>query len=129
MLGLAIFLYRSKHKLPSAEKNQTSSKSEASADLDLPPVDAVEVRLGINLTPFAASELSPIQERISMFRQQFANDAGLVLPRVRFRDDPRMTSNAYEIAIFGVATAQGEVLPDRTLAILPGADAKKNSRA
>jgi flagellar biosynthesis protein FlhA len=64
-------------------------------------------------------------DRIAAFRKQHALDSGLLLPRVRFRESPKLGPNAYEITIFGVAVAQGEILKDRFLAIHAGGEARK----
>jgi flagellar biosynthesis protein FlhA len=44
----------------------------------------------------------------------------VVLPPVRVRDDKRMAPTRYELRIFGSRVADGEVHPDRLLAINPG---------
>jgi flagellar biosynthesis protein FlhA len=53
-------------------------------------------------------------------RKQYAFDMGVVLPLVRVRDESRLGANRYEMWIFGARVADGEIFPDRLLAINPG---------
>lgn len=50
----------------------------------------------------------------------YALEMGVVLPAVRVRDEKRQAPNRYEIRIFGTRVADGEVHPERLLAINPG---------
>src|SRR5690606_3319117 len=49
-----------------------------------------------------------------------ALETGLVLPRIRAKDDKRIASNRYEIRVHDAKTSGGEILVDRALAIDPG---------
>jgi len=48
----------------------------------------------------------------------------MVLPRVRFKDAPRLGPNRYEILLDGVPCARGEARVDRLLAIHPAGDTR-----
>ena len=63
-------------------------------------------------------------ERIAAFRKQHAQEYGIVLPRVRFRDAARLQPNRYEIVLDGVPCAKGEARVDRILAIHPAGDVR-----
>lgn len=89
------------------------------------PIEPVEVRLGVALVPMMETEQAMFMERIATFRKQYALESGLVLPSVRFREGSRLAPNAYEIVIFGVAVARGEIVRDRLLAIHPGGETPK----
>ena len=67
-------------------------------------------------------------DRIVAFRKQYALDVGFVMPKVRIRDVHTLEPNAYQICIFGVTVASGELLPDRTLAIHRGGDTRQSLR-
>ena len=67
-------------------------------------------------------------DRIVAFRKQYALDVGFVVPKVRIRDVHTLEPNAYQICIFGVTVAAGELLSDRTLAIHRGGDARQGLR-
>jgi flagellar biosynthesis protein FlhA len=63
-------------------------------------------------------------ERIKLFRKQHAQDLGLVLPRVRFKDAVRLGPDRYEICIDGVPVARGEARTAQWLAIHPSGDVR-----
>ncbi|GAB2842796.1 flagellar biosynthesis protein FlhA [Pseudoduganella ginsengisoli] len=89
------------------------------------PLEAVEVQLGVNLVAMLDTEQAVFMERIATFRKQYAAESGLVLPSVRFRPGSRLAADAYEIHVFGVSAAKGELMRGRLLAIHPGGDAPK----
>ena len=83
-------------------------------------VDPVEIVIGASLVGVVGEEGRILAEKLTSIRKQYALDMGVVLPLVRVRDDRRLLPNRYEICIFGARVAEGEVLPDRLLAINPG---------
>lgn len=85
-------------------------------------VEPIEVAIGARWASYVAEPGSLFMERIATFRKQYANEFGMVLPRVRFKDMPRLGADRYEIVIDGVMRAKGEARLDRTLAIHPGGD-------
>lgn len=87
-------------------------------------VDPVEVHLGSNWVALINQPASVLMERISAFRKQHAQEFGLVLPRVRFKDAPRLSADRYEIHLDGVLAGKGEARSDRILAIHPTGDTK-----
>lgn len=82
-------------------------------------VEPVEVHVGSAWAALVSQETSPLIDRISNFRKQHANDLGLILPKVRFKDSPKLQADRYEIHIDGVICGRGEVRLDRLLAIHP----------
>lgn len=88
-------------------------------------IEAIEVRFGTQLLPVFEGEEAVFNERISTFRKQYAQESGLVLPSIRFRSTPKLGQQEYEIAVYGVTVARGELQLDRTLAIHSGGDQKK----
>lgn len=88
-------------------------------------IEAVEAQLGTDLVPMLETDQALFMERIAAFRKQYAIESGLVLPSVRFRAGARLGANGYEILVFGVAVAKGDLMRDRILAIAPGAEAPK----
>jgi flagellar biosynthesis protein FlhA len=85
-------------------------------------VDPAEVTIGSGLIPLVGEEGRILAEKLSSIRKQFALDMGVVLPLVRVRDEKRQAPNRYEIKLFGTRVAEGEVHPDRLLAINPGGE-------
>ncbi|MEO6936633.1 MAG: flagellar biosynthesis protein FlhA [Collimonas sp.] len=87
-------------------------------------VEPIEVNVGRHWVPLVNQAGSLFMERIATFRKQHAQEFGIVLPRVRFKDTSRLGADQYEIHLDGVLTARGEARADRLLAIHPGGDVK-----
>ena len=83
------------------------------------PVEPIEMRVGSHWASTIAREGSLFMDRIASFRKQHAQDLGVVLPRVRFKDTPRIGTDHYEIWVDGVMVGKGESRMDRLLAIHP----------
>jgi flagellar biosynthesis protein FlhA len=96
------------------EEGAEGDQDEAYANLAIEPI---EVQLGVHLAPLLQGEQSLSLERMAAFRRQYALESGMVLPPVRFLDGAKLAPDAYEIAIFGVVVARGEILRDHILAI------------
>jgi flagellar biosynthesis protein FlhA len=87
-------------------------------------VEPIEVHLGSRWVSLVHQPGSVFMERISTFRKQHAQEFGLVLPRVRFKDSARLSADRYEIHLDGVMVGKGEARADRLLAIHPAGDMK-----
>ena len=126
---VAWYLYRSSAKRgatdPALDGNGSVGESEKIGEekIDDPyaalRVEPVEVHIGSNWTALVNQPASVLMERITTFRKQHANELGLVLPRVRFKDSVRLGGDKYEIHIDGVICGRGEARADRLLAIHP----------
>jgi flagellar biosynthesis protein FlhA len=122
---IAWFCFTLLKKAPKEVQSDSAEKSkpqDANAYEQL-SIEAVEVQIGVALVPMIETEQAIFNERIAAFRKQYAQESGLVLPNVRFKSGTRLTANAYEIAVFGVVVAKGELLRDRLLAVSPGGNA------
>jgi flagellar biosynthesis protein FlhA len=86
-------------------------------------VEPIEVLVGATLAPLVGGDKTVFMDRIAAVRRQYALDAGMVLPRVRFRESPQLDANSYEITVFGVTIGRGEVMIEHTLAIRASNDA------
>ena len=58
-------------------------------------------------------------DRIVIFRRQYAQEMGLVIPSIRLRDSSALNTNQYVIKIKGEEVAKGEILVDYYLALEP----------
>ena len=119
--GLLFWFARKKLAAPT-QSTDAADKSATPAD-DLyraMQVDAVEIVIGAALMPVVGENGEALAEKLSGIRKQFALDMGVVMPLVRVRDDKRLSPNRYEVRVFGARVSEGEVFPDRLLAINPG---------
>jgi flagellar biosynthesis protein FlhA len=64
-------------------------------------------------------------ERIQRVRQNVAADVGIIMPKVRIRDNIRLDQNGYRIKIADVSVAEGHVQPGMLLAMEAGATSGK----
>ncbi len=94
---------------------------------EIQPVEPVEVFVGRAWTNTVHTTGSVFLERIAALRRQHADEFGLVLPRIRFRDAARLAADAYEIHIDGALVARGHAPEHRLLAIHPAGDMRSIS--
>jgi flagellar biosynthesis protein FlhA len=124
--SLSLFAFRTRREQAEQESAAAAQKTAAEEDVYASlSVEALEVKVGQNLIKLVSGSDVQLMDRIVAFRKQYALDAGFVVPKVRIRDDHRLEPNAYQICIYGVTIAAGEILPDRTLAIHPGGEIQK----
>lgn len=115
-----------KNKLVSKEfGSETQTETEYFRNIDnvyeLLAVDAIEMNFGYSIIPLVdQTNGSNFVDRLVMFRKQFAQDMGMVIPAVRLRDDGSLNPNQYVIKIRGEEIARGEILVDYVLALDPG---------
>ena len=83
-------------------------------------VEPIEMEFGYSLIPLVdEASGGNLMNRIVIFRRQFAQEMGFVVPSVRLRDSSRLTANQYVVKIKGEEIARGEVLVDYYLALQP----------
>lgn len=130
ILGVALVVRRLKKTEPITETEpgeEALPESGGGREEDLYGslmVEPVEVNLGRHWTQVLNHSGSQIRERLSSFRKQHALEFGVVLPRVKFRDDARMPPDRYEIILDGVSCAKVDAPVDRILAIHPTGDVR-----
>lgn len=83
-------------------------------------VEPVEMEFGYSLIPLADESVGGrLISRIVIFRRQYAQDMGFVIPSIRLRDSSGLSTNQYCIKIKGEEVAKGEILVDYFLALEP----------
>lgn len=85
-------------------------------------VEPVEVHMSANWASIAQQPQGLFMERLAAFRKQYAQELGMVLPKVRFRESAKLGVNRYEIAVDGVTVARGEARMQQWLAIHPSGE-------
>jgi flagellar biosynthesis protein FlhA len=91
--------------------------------MNLLGVDPLELEIGYGLIPLVGDERAEnLLRRVTAIRRQMATELGIVLPKVRIRDNLRLQPQAYRIKVRGEEVAHGELMLDRYLAI-PGSEA------
>jgi flagellar biosynthesis protein FlhA len=121
-IGMAVMLSRREQKTQAAAaaQRQAEAAKRATRVEDYLAVDPMELELGVGLIRCAdARRDGDLLERIQRMRQSLAADMGIILPKVRVRDNMRLEPAQYRVKIADLVVAQGTV--DRTAAEPAGA--------
>jgi flagellar biosynthesis protein FlhA len=126
VIGVVSWVARAWADQPESALDQPDGEAEDSKDTySMLTVDPVTVQLGSGVFAFYQAAEAQLLERMASFRQQYALESGLVVPAVAFKQQDKLAPNRYEISIFGIQAARGELQLDRTLAIMPAGEARK----
>ena len=83
-------------------------------------VEPIEMEVGYSLIPLVDERSGGrLINRIVIFRRQYAQEMGFVIPTVRLHDGSMLGTNQYIIYIKGEEVARGEILMDYYLALEP----------
>ncbi len=83
-------------------------------------VEPIEMEFGYSLIPMVdEGRGGKLISRVVIFRRQYAQDMGFVIPSIRLHDAAALGTNQYVIRIKGEEVARGEVLVDYYLALEP----------
>jgi flagellar biosynthesis protein FlhA len=84
-------------------------------------VDPMEIELGVGLIRLAdPNRGGDLLDRVQRVRQNIAGEIGILMPKVRIRDNMRLEANQYRIKIADIQIAQDELQPTQLLAIDSG---------
>lgn len=88
---------------------------------ELIQIDPIEMEVGYSLIPLVdEASGGNFIDRVVMFRRQFAQEMGMVVPSVRLRDNGYLNPNEYVIKLKSEEVARGEILVEYFLALDPG---------
>ena len=116
----------------SRKKKQSEAKVEADQRVEAkkPPeeriedflsIDPMEIEIGVGLIRLADPKRGgDLLERVQRVRQNVAADTGIIMPKVRIRDNMRLEQSQYRIKIADQPVAEGTVHPAMLLAIDSG---------
>jgi len=116
MLGAALAL-RQPARPAAAEIPPPASETEEAMP-EVAPVDPLELEIGYGLIPLVDQAAGgQLLRRITLLRKQIAQELGFVMPTVRIRDNLTLRPNEYRILVRGIKAGEGEVYPDRLMAM------------
>jgi flagellar biosynthesis protein FlhA len=106
---------------PEPEGPEAPAAGEEEEDVGaLLPVDRIAVEIGCRLVPLAdPARGEGLVRSITRLRKRIAQDLGVLLPRVRIRDNVGLPPDAYRILLSGQEVAGWQLDPDRVLAVGP----------
>ena len=84
-------------------------------------VDPMEIEIGVGLIRLADPKRGgDLLERVQRVRQNVAAEIGIIMPKVRIRDNMRLDQNAYRLKVSDVPVSDGIVYPAMLLAMDSG---------
>ena len=103
------------------EPTEPQSKATELSWDDVSSLDQIGLEVGYRLIPLVdAAQGGDLLSRIKGVRKKLSQELGFLVDSVHIRDNLDLGPNKYRISIHGVSMGEGEVIPDRELAINPG---------
>ena len=122
-VGMAIVLNRNSK----AEAEEAAKEADAPVEKpeerveDFLTVDPMEIEIGVGLIRLAdPNRGGDLLERVQRVRKNVAGDIGIIMPKVRIRDNMRLEQNGYRIKIVDMPVAEGTVFPGMLMAMDSG---------
>ena len=129
--SLALLLTRRNKEAEVKQAAQAKAAAEAERKVeerieDFLAIDPMEIEIGAALVKLASPKYGgDLLPRITAVRQSVAAEMGIILPKVRIRDNIRLGETQYRLKIANNVVAQGEVLPGKLLALDSGVTSGK----
>jgi flagellar biosynthesis protein FlhA len=122
--GGAYAMERRRRQTQPAAPAEPEHKASAARDLswdDVAPVDPLGLEIGYRLIPLVdEAQEGQLMKRIKGVRKKSSQELGFLVPPVHIRDNLDLGPEAYRLTLMGSIIGEGEVRPDRELAINPG---------
>jgi flagellar biosynthesis protein FlhA len=122
-VGVAVML-KKQNKITAAEASLAAEapvEKPAERVEDFLTVDPMEIEIGVGLIRLAdPSRGGDLLERVQRVRNNVAADIGIIMPKVRIRDNMRLDQNSYRIKIVDMPIADGTVYPGMLMAMDSG---------
>ena len=122
---IGLNLQRGQKVQQAVKQRQESQKAHARPEPkpeDNLSVDPLELELGVRLIRLAdPASGGDLLERVTRVRHKIAQELGIILPKVRIRDNIRLDPRQYQVKVRDVAIAWGEAFAEGLLAIDTGA--------
>ncbi len=105
---------------PEAAPTESDYYKDISNVYSLLSVEPITLEVGYSLIPLVdENHGGKLINRIVIFRRQYAQEMGFVVPTVRMHDSSMIGTNQYVVSIKGEEVAKGEILVDYFLALEP----------
>jgi len=122
-LGIARVMTKKEAERLSDEETTANEPPPAAEERieDYLSIDPMEVEVGVGLIRLADPKRGgDLLERVQRVRQSVASEIGIIMPKVRIRDNMRLEPNEYRIKIADMPVAQDQIEPGHLLAIDSG---------
>ena len=128
-IGMAVMLNRQKQREAAVAATKTKEDAKKKPDErieDFLTTDPMEIEIGVGLIRLADPKRGgDLLERIERVRQSVAADIGMIMPKVRIRDNMRLEQTQYRVKIADIPVSEGVLEPGLLLAIDSGATTGK----
>lgn len=106
------------------DKTENSPQHPSAADKrieDFLAIDPMEMELGVGLIRLAdPNRGGDLLTQVTEVRKRVAAELGIVLPKVRIRDNMRLAQRQYRIKLAGDPVAEGTAYPNKLFAVVHG---------
>lgn len=104
------------------KKSPDELKREEETTLnDILKLEILELDLGYQLIKLAdPAQGGDLLDRVKSMRRKIATDFGYLIPQVRIRDNLHLNPNHYQLLLKGIEIGNGEIYPDKFLAMDSG---------
>ncbi|HEX3998309.1 MAG TPA: flagellar biosynthesis protein FlhA [Pirellulales bacterium] len=122
-LGMATIMARQKKEetAAAATKAKAAKKPAEERIEDYLTTDPMEIELGVGLIRLADPKRGgDLLERIQRVRQNIASEMGILMPKVRIRDNLRLETSQYRIKIADMPVVAANVEPAKLMAMDSG---------
>jgi len=118
-VGLALVLSRRNEREATAAKGREEAKNKTEERIeDYLSIDPLEIEIGLALVRLADPKRGgDLLARIGRVRQSVAAEIGIIMPKVRIRDNMQLEQTQYRIKIHDIPVAEGTLEPAMLLAI------------
>jgi len=123
MYGTSVAVSRyQKTETENKKKEEQKVQERQASETNAPPeVDTLELQVGYGLVNLVEGEnKGDLVDRIFGLRKEFAKELGIVVPKVRIKDNLELQSMEYSILIKGIAVGGGELMAGYCMAMDPG---------
>jgi flagellar biosynthesis protein FlhA len=122
--AMAAIMNRDKSRAQQAAETQAKAAAAKPPDErieDYLTTDPMEIELGVGLIRLADPKRGgDLLERVQRVRQNVAAEIGIIMPKVRIRDNVRLDQNQYRIKVADMVVADGAIEPGKLLAMDSG---------
>jgi flagellar biosynthesis protein FlhA len=118
-VGLAVVLSRRNDRDAAVAKGREEAKKKSEERIeDYLSIDPLEIEIGLALVRLADPKRGgDLLTRIGRVRQSVAAEIGIIMPKVRIRDNMQLEQTQYRIKIHDIPVAEGTLEPAMLLAI------------
>jgi flagellar biosynthesis protein FlhA len=122
--AMAALMNRNKSREKQAAETQAKAAAAKPAEErieDYLTTDPMEIELGVGLIRLADPKRGgDLLERVQRVRQNVAAEIGIIMPKVRIRDNVRLDQNQYRIKVADMVVADATIEPGKLLAMDSG---------